>query len=245
MVTGGGRGIGRGITERFLAAGAEVAVFQRSELSPELAEHPRVLHVSLDMSQVTDFEPAISRVVETFGGVDILVNNAGMMQENRLEDLDSNSWSQMMSVNVAAPVFLTQAVLPVLRQRDGGSVITIGSVEGFAVNPEHIGYAASKAAVHGMTRAMAVDLGEYGIRCNSIAPGWITSELSETYLESSPDPDTARQPLLGMHPVGRLGVPEDIGETAVFLASDSSQFLTGQVIVVDGGRTVKLPTPKL
>jgi len=94
-----------------------------------------------------------------------------------------------------------------------------------------------------MTRALAVDLGEHNIRCNAIAPGWITSELSEKYLASHPDPPTARDALNRMHPLGRVGQPTDVGDLAVYLASDKSSFLTGETVVLDGGRTAKLPTP--
>jgi meso-butanediol dehydrogenase/(S,S)-butanediol dehydrogenase/diacetyl reductase len=107
----------------------------------------------------------------------------------------------------------------------------------------HTAYCASKAGVHGMTRAMAVDLGADNIRCNAIAPGWITSDLSETYLEAQPDPAAAREALNRLHPLGRVGRPTDVGDLAVHLASDSSSFLTGEIIVLDGGRTAMLPLP--
>jgi NAD(P)-dependent dehydrogenase (short-subunit alcohol dehydrogenase family) len=128
----------------------------------------------------------------------------------------------------------------------GGRGIGRGIVDRFleeGANPAHTAYCASKAGVHGMTRAMAVDLGADNIRCNAIAPGWITSELSETYLGSQPDPAAARDALNRLHPVGRVGNPTDVGDLAVYLASDRSSFLTGEIIVLDGGRTAKLPLP--
>ncbi|WP_063732843.1 SDR family NAD(P)-dependent oxidoreductase [Streptomyces sp. RTd22] len=99
------------------------------------------------------------------------------------------------------------------------------------------------AGVHGLTRALAVDLGEHHIRCNAIAPGWITSELSENYLAPHPDPPAARDALNGLRPLGRVGQPTDVGDLAVYLAGDRSSFLTGETVVLDGGRTAKLPTP--
>jgi len=117
------------------------------------------------------------------------------------------------------------------------------SIEGIAANPQHAAYCASKAGVHGLTRAMAVDLGPDGIRCNAIAPGWIASDLSETYQEAQPDPGAARDALNRLHPVGRVGRPTDVGDLAVYLASDRSSFMTGEVVVLDGGRTAKLPLP--
>lgn len=148
-----------------------------------------------------------------------------------------------MAINTRAPVFLAQAVVPHMQRRGGGSIVNIGSVEGLSANPDHIAYATSKAAVHGMTRAMAVDLGDVGVRCNTIAPGWIASDLSERYLEDRGGASDAREELLRMHPVGRLGHPDDVGDAAVFLAGDCSAFMTGQMMVIDGGRTARIPTP--
>ncbi|MDX8541977.1 SDR family oxidoreductase [Mesorhizobium abyssinicae] len=133
--------------------------------------------------------------------------------------------------------------MPHLRKRPGASIVNIGSIEGLASNPGHPAYSASKAGIHGFTAAVAVDHGYEGIRCNAIAPGWINSDLSEAYIDSMADSDRVRRELLVMHPVGRLGQPADVGNLAVWLASDDSAFVTGQVYVIDGGRTKKLPLP--
>jgi len=148
-----------------------------------------------------------------------------------------------MALNLSAPLFLAQAALPHLQRRAGGSIINIGSIEGLSANPLHAAYCASKAGIHGMTRALAVDLGKDGIRCNGIAPGWITSELSGNYLESQPDAAIAREARNRLHPVGRVGRPTGVGDLAMFLAGDRSSFLTGEIVVLDGGRTAKLPLP--
>jgi NAD(P)-dependent dehydrogenase (short-subunit alcohol dehydrogenase family) len=186
---------------------------------------------------------AVERVVERFGGIDVLVNNAGIMFERNVSDILLEEWDLMIAINLRAPLFLAQVALPHMRRRGGGSIINIGSIEGLGANPDHAAYCASKAGIHGMTRAMAVDLGADNIRCNAIAPGWIASELSETYLESHPDPAAARDALNRLHPLGRVGRPTDVGDLAVYLASDNSSFLTGEIIVLDGGRTAKLPMP--
>ena len=243
LVTGGGRGIGRGIVDRFLEEGAQVAVVQRQALDASLDGNPRVAHVRADLGVPSSIGTAVDGAVERFGGVDVLVNNAGIMFERAVSDIRLDEWDLMMAVNLRAPLFMAQAVLPYMRERGGGSIINIGSIEGFGANPHHAAYCASKAGVHGMTRAMAVDLGADNIRCNAIAPGWIASELSETYLESHPDPRAARAALNRLHPVGRVGQPTDVGDLAVYLASDRSGFLTGEIVVLDGGRTAKLPLP--
>jgi meso-butanediol dehydrogenase/(S,S)-butanediol dehydrogenase/diacetyl reductase len=243
LVTGGGRGIGRGIVDRFLEEGAQVAVVQRQPLDNALRAHPRVAHVQADLSVSSSIATAIERAVERFGGIDILVNNAGIMFERAISEILLEEWDLMMAINLRAPLFLAQAALPHMRQRGGGSVINIGSIEGLGANPDHAAYCASKAGIHGMTRAMAVDLGADNIRCNAIAPGWIASELSETYLELHPDPAAARDALNRLHPLGRVGRPTDVGDLAVYLASEKSSFLTGEIVVLDGGRTAKLPMP--
>ena len=243
VVTGGGRGIGRGITEKLLEAGARVLVAQRQALDADLAARPEATWLAVDLAEQGAPARIAQAVEERFGGVDILVNNAGIMFERGLDDMNEEEWERMMAVNLRAPVFLTKALLPAMRERGGASVINIGSIEGLGANPQHAAYCGSKAGVHGFTRALAVDLGADGIRCNAIAPGWIDSDLSQAYIEAQTDPQQARQDLLRMHPIGRTGTPRDIGGVVVFLASEEAAFLTGQVLVVDGGRTAKLPLP--
>jgi NAD(P)-dependent dehydrogenase (short-subunit alcohol dehydrogenase family) len=243
VVTGGGRGIGRGIVDRFLEEGAQVAVVQRQSLDDALEGHPGIAHVQADLGVPSSIATAIEQAVERFGGIDILVNNAGIMFERTISEILLEEWELLVAVNLRAPLLLVQAALPHLRERGGGSVVNIGSIEGLGANPHHAAYCASKAGIHGMTRAMAVDLGPDNIRCNAIAPGWIASELSETFLESHPDPAAVRDALNRLHPLGRLGRPTDVGDLAVFLASEKSSFLTGEVVVLDGGRTAKLPMP--
>lgn len=243
LVTGGGRGIGRGIVDRFLDEGAQVAVVQRQPLEPALHAQPQVMHVAADLREESSIAVAVDQVVERFGGLDVLVNNAGIMFERTLAELQPDEWDLMIAVNLRAPLFLAQAALPHLRARGGGSIINIGSIEGLGANPGHAAYSASKAGVHGMTRALAVDLGADGIRCNAIAPGWIASELSESYIAAHADPAAAREALHRLHPVGRVGHPHDVGDLAVYLASDKSSFLTGEIVVLDGGRTARLPSP--
>ncbi|MDT3380059.1 SDR family oxidoreductase [Labrys neptuniae] len=242
IITGGGRGIGLGITQRFAEEGARIAIVQRNAPPPSILSEQTVF-IQADLTLPDEIAGAVDRTVERFGGLDILVNNAGIMFEKTVEDMSEADWDQMMTVNLKAPFLLTKRAVPLMRSRGGGSLINIGSIEGIGSNPGHPAYSASKAGIHGFTAAVAVDHGRDGIRCNAIAPGWINSDLSEIYLESMPDSARIRRELLAMHPAGRLGEPRDIGNLAVWLASDESTFATGQVFVVDGGRTKKLPLP--
>jgi meso-butanediol dehydrogenase/(S,S)-butanediol dehydrogenase/diacetyl reductase len=238
LITGGGQGIGLGISKALVAAGAEILVAQRSRPAGELDAH----WIEADLS-AAHTPAAIAEAVERhWGRLDILVNNAGFMFESSLAALEFDDWNRMLAVNLTAPVFLSRALLPMLRD-GGGSIVNIGSIEGLAANPGHIAYCTTKGGVHALTRAMAVDLGEYGIRVNAIAPGWIRSELSDNYINAQADPDAAWEGLYRMHPAGRVGEPADVGQLAVYLAGDGAAFVTGQVIVIDGGRTSKLPLP--
>ncbi|MER8849408.1 SDR family NAD(P)-dependent oxidoreductase [Mesorhizobium australicum] len=242
IITGGGRGIGVGITRRFVEEGAKVAIVQRNPPPDEILSD-RTFYVKADLANSEHIVSAVQAVVERFGGLDILVNNAGIMFEKTVEEMTETDWDQMMNINLKAPFLLTKAAMPHLRKRGIASIVNIGSIEGLASNPGHPGYSASKAGIHGFTAAIAVDHGHEGIRCNAIAPGWINSELSEIYIDSMADSSRVRRELLAMHPVGRLGEPTDVGSLAVWLASEESSFVTGQVYVIDGGRTKKLPLP--
>lgn len=243
VVTGGGRGIGRGITEKLLAAGARVLVAQRQPLDASLSGCANLAWVEADLSQKEAPRVIAQAAQEYFGGADILVNNAGFMFEQSIDEMCEEDWDRMMVVNMRAPVFLAKALLPQMRRRGGGSIVNIGSIEGIGANPWHAAYCGSKAGVHGLTRALAVDLGRDGIRCNAIAPGWINSDLSNAYIDAQANPAGARQDLLALHPVGRTGEPQDIGDAVVFLCTEGAAFITGQVLVIDGGRTAKLPLP--
>lgn len=243
VVTGGGRGIGKGITLSLANAGAEVLVLQRSELDKELSNLPNVSWAYADISNLDAIQNITQLVEKQYGALDIIVNNAGVMSETKLDDLALDEWQKILTINTTFPLFLIKNLLPLLRKKGGGSIINIGSVEGISANPDHTAYCTSKAALQGMTRSLAVDLGPEGIRCNAIAPGWIDTDLNEnltTVLDSGRD---FQEALRKLHPVRRTGKAEDIARLVKFLASDESSFITGQIIIIDGGRTAMLPVP--
>jgi meso-butanediol dehydrogenase/(S,S)-butanediol dehydrogenase/diacetyl reductase len=174
LVTGRGQGIGRGIVDCFLEQGAQVAVVQRRPLAPELERHPAVLGIQANLGDVSALPDLVGRGAARFGGLNIPVYNAGIMFERSVDDSRPEDWDRMVALNLRAPLFLGQAVLPHMHTAGSGSIINIGSIEGLAANPGHAAYSASKAGIYGMTRALALDLGMDNIRCNAIAPGWIT-----------------------------------------------------------------------
>jgi meso-butanediol dehydrogenase/(S,S)-butanediol dehydrogenase/diacetyl reductase len=243
VVTGGGQGIGEGISHALLAAGAELYIVQRSPLPATLAQLSAVSWIEADLARADSYQAVANSISRTRDSIDALVNNAGFMFEKSLEQMEIDDWNRMLAVNLTAPAFLSRALLPLLRAAGSASIINIGSIEGLAANPEHAAYCASKGGVHALSKALAVDLGKDGIRVNAIAPGWIRSALSDAYINAQDDPPAAWTGLYGMHPAGRVGEPRDVGQLAVYLASDASSFVTGQVIVIDGGRTSKLPLP--
>ena len=236
LVTGGAQSIGAAIADGLAAAGATVVV---GDLNPSPV-HPSV---SLDVSDEAAVEAAISGVVETHGSLDIVVNNAGIMFEESVADHDRSSWDRMLAINLTGPMLLTKHASTHLAASGHGAIVNVGSIEGDRCNPNHAAYAATKSGVHGLTRATAIDLGPMGIRCNAIAPGWIDTPLNASYVDTHPDRELVIDELAKLHPIGRVGNPSDVADVVVWLAGDESRFVTGQVITIDGGRTVRPPLP--
>ncbi len=184
----------------------------------------------------------VEEVFAKAGRLDILVNNAGLMFEGTALEASATDWAETLQVNLTAPFMLIKYALPHLIAQ-GGSIVNIGSIEGLGSNPRHPAYCASKGGLHALTRAIAVDHGKDGVRCNAIAPGWIDTDLNTAFVESLGDPETFKAALGKIHPVGRVGTPEEIAGLAVWLASGEAQFVTGQVWTVDGGRMSQLSLP--
>ena len=253
VVTGGSQGIGRGICERFLAAGAEVLVADLhapADLNDWQARCDQRVHwFETNVSASATVNALSAYVTDRWGGLEILVNNAGIMFEKSIDEQTEADWDLMMAVNLKGPFLTTKALLPLMRASVAAgkhaAIVNIGSIEGFAGNPHHTAYCASKGGVHGLTGAMAIDLGPEGIRVNAIAPGWIDTDLNRSYVESVADVDLAKRELAKLHPVGYIGQTSDVGDVAVWLAGDGSRFVSGQVITVDGARTRKLSLPAI
>lgn len=245
LVTGASRGIGQAIVQRFLEEGATLAIVQRSAPDVEILAHPRVHFFATDLACAESLQQLLPSIEAQLGGLDILVNNAGVMFEQRAEDTSLSDWQRMLDINLTAPFILCQQAVPMMRARGGGAVVNISSIEGIGANPGHTAYAASKAGLTGLTVALAIDHGAEGIRANCICPGWIETDLNRAYVDTRPDKEAVVSELARLHPVGRLGTPQDIANMALFLASDESAFITGQAFVVDGGRTKKLPLPAM
>ncbi|WP_375459420.1 SDR family oxidoreductase [uncultured Enterovirga sp.] len=234
FVTGAGQGIGRAIALAYAAEGAQVIAASRtaSKLSDLRKISPAITPISLD---VTD-GPAVARVVADASPLDILVNCAGWVHGGTLLETSEADWAKSFDQNVTSMFHTIKAALPAMLERRSGSIVNVASsITGVA---GRAAYGASKAAVIGLTKAVARDGVSAGIRCNALCPGTTLSPSLEERIQSAPDPEARRREFVARQAMGRLGTPEEMAAAAVYLASPDSAFTTGQVIVVDGGQTL-------
>ncbi|ESY79368.1 short-chain dehydrogenase [Mesorhizobium sp. LNHC221B00] len=245
IVTGGNRGIGRAIAERLAEEEAVVAVGDLIDQRSPPVGSERLAFLPLDVTKEASVREFVDEVLQKFGRVDVLVNNAGIVVHKSIDEQTVEDWDRLMAVNLRGPFLMAKYVAPEMRRIGVGAIVNIGSVEGFMVNPWHTGYAATKAGVHGLTLGLAVDLGPDGIRCNTACPGWIDTDLNRAYVELHPDRSLVERELAEIHPVGRIGSPTDIANAVLWLASDESSFVSGEMIAVDGARTKKISLPAI
>ena len=238
LITGGASGIGRATAILFTKEGAAVAVVDRNPAAAEDTVRRlggRALSVSADVTRAADCENAVQQTVARFGGLDVLFNNAGMIIRRSVVELDEGDWDRVMDVNAKSVFLMSKFAIPAIRSSGGGTIINMSSGWGLVGGAKAAAYCASKGAVVLLTKAMAVDHAEDGIRVNCLCPGDTDTPLLRDEArqlgaaEADFLADAARRPLR------RVGAPEDIAGAALFLASDASSYITGTTLVVDGG----------
>jgi NAD(P)-dependent dehydrogenase (short-subunit alcohol dehydrogenase family) len=246
LISGGAQGIGRGMARLFQREGAGVFILDcdaesGTQTARELtAKDPSlpVKFLQANLRQPLEIQQAVETLRKSHEHLDILVNNAGVEIEKSLAKLTQQDWDRVLEVNLRGAFLLTQAVAPWFPET-GGAIVNISSIHASHAFPDSIPYACSKAGMVALTRNLALELAPRHIRVNAICPGYIDTRLWEEYLRNSDDPTALAAQTTALHPLGRRGLPADVSEAALFLASEASAFITGTDLVVDGGLTVR------
>lgn len=238
LVTGGGSGLGFAIAKAFASNHAHVVIVGRNEerlsrASRELGKNVKAL--TFDLNAIELVPDLIGRITKSAGPIDILVNNAGINLKKDVMHVTDEEYRTIVHTNQTVVFAVTREVLKSMAPRNTGNIIMISSMASQYGIPKIIGYTASKSAVEGMTRALAVECAQYGIRVNCIAPGFIKTDMSSKALNTDPE---RKSRVLSRTPMGRLGEPSDVAHAALFLASEQSKFVTGVVLPVDGGNSI-------
>ena len=239
IVTGAGRGIGAAIAEAFVREGAQVVIAERDgETGGKTADRLGAMFVATDVTSQSSVDDLIAAVLQRYGRIDVLVNNAGINVFHEPLETSDAEWARCMAVDLEGVWRMCRAVLPHLLQREAGSIVNIASSHSSTIIPHTFPYPVAKHGLLGLTRALGVEYAARNIRVNAIAPGYIETQLALDYWAEFPDPAAEKQRAYDLHPPKRIGRPEEVAMTAVFLASDEAPFINATSIAIDGGRSV-------
>jgi NAD(P)-dependent dehydrogenase (short-subunit alcohol dehydrogenase family) len=242
VVTGAARGNGRAIAERLAAEGAHVvcgdidAAAIGATVREIFATGAKAEAVACDVSEEEDVERLMA-MADRLGGPHAVVAQAGILYENTLEDTEPEDWDRMMSVDVRGTYLCARAAIPLMRKLGGGTIVNMSGTYAIWAEPGVAATCAAKGAIMSLTRAIAIENGDAGIRCNCIVPGYVDTPMVAKWLDAQPDPQAAREKVGRMHALGRIARPEEIANVALFLCSDESSFCTAQPFIVDGGQS--------
>lgn len=245
LITGAASGLGDGIARRFSEEGAEVILADiQDEAGQQLADELSATYISLDVRKENQWEDAIALVIGSFQKLDVLVNNAGIFNSIPVDEMPFSEWQRIIDVNLSGVFLGCKYGVKTMKQNpsnSGGSIINLSSVVGLRGQHGGAAYSASKGGVRLLTKTVALENAALGIRCNSIHPGIIKTPILDPMFAATNDPDALEAGMASRLPIGYLGEPkQDIGNTALFLASDESRYITGAEHVVDGGMTIGL-----
>lgn len=238
IVTGGGSGIGYAIAEKFVSDGIQTIIVGRDEAKLENAKDQLgelCYPVTCDVSNLKLIPGLIEGIIKKFGQIDILVNNAGINMKKEFTEVTDEDFQKIITTNLCSVFAISREVVKQMLLQKSGSIIHISSMAAQYGLPKVIAYSASKTAIDGMTRAMAVELSPKGIRVNAIAPGFIVTAMTDMALNADPE---RKEKVFNRTPMGYMGQPSDIGDAALFLANDASKYITGVVLPVDGGNSI-------
>lgn len=243
IITGGTSGIGQATAKLFAKEGSKVVIAGRDEkrgnnLAKEINDQGHeAIFVKTDVSRSDDVQSLFNKTVEKWGRIDVLFNNAGIEIDGFVADYNEEDWDKVINTNLKGAFLCSKyAFKQMIKQGTGGSIINNSSVLGILSLPGCSAYSASKSGLIGLTRALALDGAPYKIRVNCLCPGFILTRLTEQYVDKK-DPQKYLETVGKLHPIGRIGTPEEVAYAALFLASDESSFITGAIIPVDGGVT--------
>ncbi len=245
IVTGAAMGIGKACAAALARAGASVVLADIDSAAGEAATEEiaaaggAAQFVATDVTRMADMEALAVAAVARFGGIDILVNNAARAIGGKVDEIDEDSWTTVLSTNLTSVWRGMRVCVPEMKKRGGGAVVNMSSVQALTGFSGWAAYAAAKGGVNALTQQSAIDLAPHKIRVNAVAPGTIMTPLNEKIFREHPDPDALIRTWNEAHPLGRFGQPEEVAETVLFLASDRASFITGTIIRVDGGLVVR------
>ncbi len=238
LITGGGRGLGLAMAQKFISEGCHVMIIGRDEQS--LTEVSDLLGDNADfsvcdLSSTKHILEVINQVLEKMGAIDVLINNAGIHLKKDMLEVTDEEFQRVIQIHQNSVFALSREIGKRMVQQGKGAILNVSSMASQYGLPKVIAYTSAKSAVEGMTRAMAVELSPYGVRVNCIAPGFIKTDMSSKALDNDPD---RKSKVLGRTPMGRLGLPSEVADAAYYLCSDQASFITGVVLPVDGGNSI-------
>lgn len=236
LVTGASSGIGEAVVTRLLDEGATVVA---ADVKDAVNKNRSVDFVRLDVSLEADWQAAKEVIKERHGGLDVLINNAGILRESPIADMPIEEWNSLISVNLTGVFLGCKTMVPMLSQSESPAIVNLASIDALRGSRNHAAYAATKGGVVAMTRALAVELSDRGIRVNAICPGTVRTPMVQQMFRDADDPVALEETRVSAHPLGRISTTEEQAAAIVFMAGPDANFITGVALSVDGGRAIR------